>query len=78
MVSVVANIVEGCARSTRRDYVRFLDISMGSLRETGYLLNLANRLRYLPNASYEPLAAKHDEACKVLAGLIRSLRQCND
>jgi four helix bundle protein len=32
-VSVVSNIVEGCARHSEADYVRFLDMAYGSLQE---------------------------------------------
>ena len=35
-VSVVANIVEGAARESGPDFLRFLNMSFGSLRELGY------------------------------------------
>lgn len=46
-VSVVANIVEGSARQTEKEYVQFLNVSFGSLRELGYYIELAKRLNYL-------------------------------
>jgi four helix bundle protein len=42
-VSVPPNIVEGCARDSQADYVRFLNITFGSLRELHYQLNLSQR-----------------------------------
>ena len=32
-VSIASNIVEGCARFTESEYIRFLEISYGSARE---------------------------------------------
>ena len=48
-VSVSSNIVEGCARDSETEYLRFLNIAFGSLRELHYQLNLAKRLGFLPN-----------------------------
>jgi len=45
--SVLANIAEGHARSTRKDYANFLAIAKGSLIETETFLMLALRLGYL-------------------------------
>jgi len=74
-VSVASNIVKGCARSSQADYVRFLDIVYSSAREIEYQLTLAFRLGYVSQEKVEQLEATSNEASKVLAGLIRSLRK---
>lgn len=37
-VSVPSNIVEGCAHESQTEYLRFLEIAFGSLRELHYQL----------------------------------------
>ncbi|MEN6331656.1 MAG: four helix bundle protein [Smithella sp.] len=73
-VSVPSNIVEGCARDSQVDYVRFLHIAFGSLRELHYQLNLSQRLGFLRSQDSELLESKIIELEKVLNALIRSLR----
>ena len=46
-VSVPSNIVEGCARDSQLDYVRFLSIAYGSLKELNYQFSLSKRLGYV-------------------------------
>lgn len=46
-VSVPSNIVEGCARESQPDYLRFLTMAFGSLRELHYQLDLSKRLGFL-------------------------------
>ncbi len=46
VVSIVTNIVEGHARFTQKEKARFLDISLGSLEETHYLMRLSQDLGY--------------------------------
>ena len=43
-LSIATNIVEGSARDSRKDYVRFLDMALASAAETEYLLHVATRL----------------------------------
>ncbi len=74
-VSVPSNIVEGCARGSQADYLRFLYIAFGSLRELHYQLGLSNRLGFLSKENLTAIEPKILEAEKVLNGLIVSLRK---
>lgn len=74
-VSISSNIVEGCARQSQADYIRFLDIAYGATRELEYQLTIAIRLGYLGIDVAEALTQQSTETSKVLAGLLRSLRQ---
>jgi four helix bundle protein len=74
-VSVPANIVEGCGRESLKEYLNFLNIAFGSLREAGYYLDLARRLEYLNETDAADLLRQYDDCAKVLSGLIASLRR---
>ena len=74
-VSVPSNIVEGCARHSEADYLRFLNIAFGSLRELHYQLNLSRRLGFLCARDSSLIEPNVLETEKVLNGLIRSLRK---
>lgn len=73
-VSVPSNIVEGCARESQGDYLRFLTIAFGSLRELSYQLSLSRRLGFLADADWLLIEPKVTENEKVLGALVRSLR----
>jgi four helix bundle protein len=72
-VSIPSNIVEGKARNSTRDYLRFLLISRGSLEEVKYQLLLSKDLKYISNDSLEITFMIADDVGKLLNGLIKSL-----
>ncbi len=74
-VSVPSNIVEGCARESQTEYLRFLEIAFGSLRELHYQFSLAERLGYLDKENVDSGESKIVEAEKVLSALLRSMRK---
>ena len=74
-VSCASNIVEGCARNTLADYLRFLDMAYGSACEMQYQLSLAHRLGYLSDEQGHRLGDSCLQAAKVLNALICSLRE---
>lgn len=70
-VSVAANIAEGSGRRTITDFLRFLFIAKGSLRELEYYIHLSKRLSYLSDTDHQPLDLLADETARILTGFIR-------
>jgi four helix bundle protein len=73
-ISVTSNIVEGSARESQTEYLRFLEIAFGSLRELHYQYSIAQRLEYIKDMDIPFFQSKFIEAEKVLGSLIKSLR----
>lgn len=67
--SVPANIAEGHARSTRKDYANFLATAKGSLMETETFVMLAVRLKYLSTEEAKPALNLITEVSKMLTVL---------
>jgi four helix bundle protein len=72
-VSVATNIVEGCARRSRADYARFIDIALGSATETEYLLDLSHRLGVLASNSHRDCKTCTDQLLPGLQKLLLSI-----
>lgn len=71
--SVPANIVEGSARQSKKDYLHFLYMARGSLSETRYFLHLSQRLDYGESHVLRELEAEAGDVARVLHGLIDSV-----
>jgi four helix bundle protein len=74
-VSVPANIAEGSGRRTITDFLRFLYIALGSLRELEYYIHLSKRLGYLNETAHQQLDTLADETARILTGFIRFKEQ---
>ena len=72
-MSVPSNIVEGCARRSKAEYLQFLNIAFASLRESIYQMDLAVRLGYLERCRCEELFEAGDHAARVLSRLISAM-----
>ena len=72
-ISVPANIAEGNARASRKDYTRFISIARGSLAETETLLMLARRVSLRGEEDIDPVLGLADRVGRMLNGLHRSL-----
>ena len=57
------------------DFLRFLYIARGSLRELEYYIHLGKRLGYLRETDHQQLDALADETARILTGFIRFKEQ---
>uniref|UniRef100_UPI0003B56F6C four helix bundle protein n=1 Tax=Thermodesulfatator atlanticus TaxID=501497 RepID=UPI0003B56F6C len=71
--SVPANIVEGCSKRSKKEFVRYLYISRGSLEELRYFLLLSKDLAYISKEKYNDFEKKLAEISYLLNQLIKSL-----
>lgn len=73
-VSIPANIAEGRARDSTKEFLRHLSIAQGSLAEVETHLMLAESLGYCNHDQIVRLLTKCSEEGIMLSGLQRSLR----
>jgi four helix bundle protein len=73
-VSIASNIAEGQGRLTRGEFQQFLGHSRGSLLELGTQVAIAVDLHFLSEADSIELEPRTVEVCRLLNGLISSLR----
>ena len=76
--SIPANISEGNGRYSTNDYLRFLSIANGSLRELETHLLIAERLNYVKRTQTEETFLKIEYVGKLLNGLRKSLENQNN
>jgi four helix bundle protein len=74
-VSTPSNLVEGCARQSTRDYLRFVEISLGSASEARYLFTVADRLGFTPHDRAVDIGSRYEYVVKALQKLLTSLQE---
>jgi four helix bundle protein len=62
--SIPANIVEGQARNTTKDYLHFLFNARGSLEETRYFLLLSKDLSFITQVVYTDLENRYSRVSR--------------
>ena len=74
-ISIPANIAEGHARATRKDYAHFVSIARGSNAELETLLLLAEDSNLLPSVAAKSLLAWAEEVGRMLRRLHERLKE---
>jgi four helix bundle protein len=73
--SIPANIAEGSAKTSDKDFKRYLEIALGSAYELETHLLIAQKRTYGNKELLENLLRKVDEEQKMIVGMIKSVRQ---
>jgi four helix bundle protein len=73
--SIPANIADGQARQTTKEYLQFLYTARGSIAETKYHLILTRDLGYIENSFYNEIITSYNKVGKMLNALINSLKK---
>lgn len=73
-VSIPANIAEGAARNSRKEFVHFLSNAQGSASELETEWLIAHRLRYLAHSTHESIKNELDSVGRMIFGLAQNIR----
>jgi four helix bundle protein len=73
-VSVASNIAEGYGRKTKSEYIQFLHISLGSLRELDTQLIIAQRVRLTDHTLLIPVINEVEEMQRIMVATINKLK----
>ncbi|MGK2961957.1 MAG: four helix bundle protein [Gemmatimonadaceae bacterium] len=73
-LSTSSNIAEGRTKRSEREFLRFLDMALGSAGELQYQLKAAVDCSAIPLDEGTELGKKAEEVAKMLQGLINRIR----
>ncbi|MDR3704344.1 MAG: four helix bundle protein [Paludibacteraceae bacterium] len=74
-VSLPTNIAEGSAKSSNKDFARFLEMSIGSSLELETELTIALNLKYIDSVVFESIQDKIIELQKMIIGFKNKLNK---
>jgi four helix bundle protein len=72
-VSVPSNIAEGYGRNGKPEYIRFLHISLGSLRELDTQLYIAKEVGLASPELFTPVMREVDELQRILVSALQKI-----
>ncbi len=75
VISIPLNISEGSAKSSNKDFIRFLEMSLGSVNELETTFLIALNLNYVKENEILPLQKSIEEIRRILYGLKENLKK---
>ena len=72
-VSISSNLAEGCSRSSKADYARFVEIATGSVFEVVSQATIGRHQGFLDQSGYQQVYDAAEKQSRMLSGLRRSL-----
>lgn len=72
-LSIPLNIAEGAARTSSKEFVRFLDIAIGSIAELDTLFLICYELEFISELEFDGLNNKLDVIGKMVYGLKKKI-----
>lgn len=73
-VSIPANIAEGAARQSDKEFFQFLSIAQGSASELETELLIAQRLNYLSKEKYQTIYNEVNTIARMIVGLSQKVK----
>ncbi len=73
-VSIPSNIAEGYGRESKKEYIRFLNISISSLFEVQTQLEIGKNLSFLKENNFNSLYEDTREIERMLSSYIRKIK----
>jgi four helix bundle protein len=76
-ISIPSNIAEGFGRDSNKEYLRFLNISIGSLFEMQTQLEIAKNIQYLNDEEFNNLYDDSREIERMLVSFVSKIKERN-
>jgi len=73
--SVGANLEEAKAASSRKDFLRYVQISLRESREAIYWLRICAELKFGPEAELRELSGEGDQIARILGAIVVSTKR---